>query len=401
MKKNRLYFGLGLAGILVLATVVAAQSRQDSSAAADEQVVLVSGYGAIIGGDEAKARDDALANALRNAVEQVAGTLVESEVLVKNYQTMEDRVYSQTTGYVRSYKILKQHRKDATLFETTISAVVRRGRLKDDLKALGLIMRRKGKPRLMVLIDEKNMDTHYFYTNYDLNTTRTTLQQTLMEKGFNFVDPAVIRNALKRDAASAAVEGNEAAARKIALERGAEVLILGKAIAQANTGRPGVMRRTGFYSCMATINLRAVRADDGRILASTSQQAVAAHINPIAGGTRALKKAAVLAADDLANRIAAVWQQDIYSGTTIKLRILNVVSYAELTQLKRRLEAQIRGIQKIFQREFSGQTALWEINLKGSASQFAEELATKDFTPIKIKVMEVSQNTVQAKLIHQ
>ncbi len=399
MKNVSLYLKFSLAGLLILTTLVAAQP-QARSAGEDEQTVLVSGYGAIIGGDEAKARDDALANALRNAVEQVVGTLVESEVLVKNYQTMEDRVYSQTTGYVRSYKILKQHRKDANLFETTISAIVRKGRLKDDLKALGLLIRRKGKPRLMVLIDEKNMDTHYFYTNYDLNTTQTTLQQTLMEEGFDFVDPAVVRSALKRDAASAAVEGDAAAARKIALERGAEVLIIGKAIAQANSGRPGVMRRTGFYSSMATINLRAVRADDGKILASTSQQAVAAHINPIAGGTRALKKAAALAADDLANRIAAIWQQDIYSGTTIKLRILNVESYAELMRLKRQLEAQVRGIQKIFQREFSGQTALWEIDLKGNASQFAEELATKDFAPIKIKVMEVSQNTVQAK-IHQ
>ncbi|MCB0259660.1 MAG: hypothetical protein KDE62_08070, partial [Calditrichaeota bacterium] len=56
----------------------------------DEQEVIAKGLGAIIAGDEAKASDDALASALRNAVEQVVGTMIQSNTLVENYQLVED-----------------------------------------------------------------------------------------------------------------------------------------------------------------------------------------------------------------------------------------------------------------------------------------------------------------------
>ena len=60
----------------------------------DMQEVVATGMGAILAGDEVKAKEDAIAAALRNAVEQVVGMHVESDVLVQNYQTMEDKIYT-------------------------------------------------------------------------------------------------------------------------------------------------------------------------------------------------------------------------------------------------------------------------------------------------------------------
>ncbi len=367
--------------------------------ASDEQEVVARGVGAIIGGDVAKAEDDALASALRNAVEQVIGTMVQSEVLVQNYQTIEDNIYSRTQGYVKRYEVVNKSQRGDNILEITIKAVVKKSDLKNDLEAIGLLISRKGRPRLMVIVDEKNMGEHYSYWSVDMNTTENEIMNQLLEKGFPFVDRQVAMKKLERDMIMAAVNGDETAARSIGLQAGAEVLIVGKAFSKPASGAPAVLRQAGMVSCQATVNLRAIRADDGTILATSSQQAAAAHIDQLTGGTLALKRAAKMAADELSDKIIARWQKDIYSGTTINLRLLNVGSYSDLVKIKNLLPVVIRGVQKVYQRDYSQNTAFFEMEVRGNANQVAEELVMKDLSPYKIEVMNVTQNTIVAKLV--
>ncbi len=363
-----------------------------------EKTVIVKGVGAIIGGDEAKAEDDAIANALRMAVEQVVGTLIQSDVLVQNYQVVESNIYSQSRGYVKSYRLIDKRMRGDNILEVTIEAVVKKSDLENDLQALGLLMARKGMPRLMILVDEKNMDQHFYSYSIDMNTTETELMNLLMEKGFTFVDRGVVMQKLRRDAVLAAVEGNTDMAKQIARESGAELLIVGKAFSKPASNVPSVVRQAGLMSLQATINLRAVRADDGRIIATTSQQAAAAHIDPLTGGTQALQKAARLAAQDLVRKIVQVWQKDVYAGTTIQIRILDVPSYEDLIKFKNMITSYIRGVKSVYQREFTGTVALLDVEVTGKASQVAEELSLKDFSPYHVDILNVSQNSLVIKL---
>ncbi|MFZ0389873.1 MAG: hypothetical protein WAN36_05390 [Calditrichia bacterium] len=366
-----------------------------------QQEVIVRGVGLILNGDEAKAEDDAKANALRNAVEQVIGTMIQSDVLVQNYQTIEDNIYSRTAGYVQNYSVVNKNKPSENMLELTVRAVVKKGNLENDLDAIGLLMARKGKPRLMTMIDEMNMDTHYNAWSVDMNTTENALMNKFLEKGFPFVDQATAARKLQRDMVSAALSGDENAARQIANETGAEVLIVGKAIAKPASAGPAVLQQAGMISCQATVNLRAIRADDGSVLATTNQQAAAAHIDQITGGTLALQRATELASNDLSGKILSRWQQDVYSGTTVNLRLLNVESYSDLIKFKNMLPVYVRGVQKVFQRSYSENTALFDLAVTGSANQVAEELIMKDFSPFKIEVMNISQNTIVAKINKQ
>lgn len=393
--------GLLLLTLLLVITfgIISSYAVPQVEPASDEQEVVARGVGAIIGGDVAKAEDDALASALRNAVEQVIGTMVQSEILVQNYQTIEDNIYSRTQGYVKRYEVVNKSQRGDNILEITIKAVVKKSDLKNDLEAIGLLISRKGRPRLMVIVDEKNMDEHYSYWSVDMNTTENEIMNQLLEKGFPFVDRQVAMKKLERDMIMAAVNGDETAARSIGLQAGAEVLIVGKAISKPASGAPAVLRQAGMVSCQATVNLRAIRADDGTILATTSQQAAAAHIDQLTGGTLALKRAAKMAADELSDKIIARWQKDIYSGTTINLRLLNVGSYSDLVKIKNLLPVVIRGVQKVYQRDYSQNTAFFEMEVRGNANQVAEELVMKDLSPYKIEVMNVTQNTIVAKLV--
>jgi hypothetical protein len=283
--------------------------------------------------------------------------------------------------------------------ETTIRAVVKKSNLENDLNAIGLLISQKNKPRVMVLIDEVNMNQHYYYyDNRDLNTTANELTNKFLEKGFTFVDQNVVTQKLQRDAALAAVEGDANAAQTIARESGAEVLIVGKAISKAASGGPAVLKQSGMVSCQATINLRAVRADDGSIIATTSKQAAAVHVDDITGGTQALIKASDLAAEELTKKILSAWQKDVYSGTTIQMRVMNVPSFNDLVKFKNMVKTNVRGVQEVYQRDYSANTAVLDIDVRGDARQIAEELTLKDFTPYKIDVVNVSQNSLVVKL---
>jgi len=369
-----------------------------TGAGQEEQEVVAKGLGAIIGGDQAKAADDALASALRSAVEQVVGTMVQSNVLVENYQVVEDQIYSRTQGYVKSYQVLSQTPRDNTIMEVTVRAIVKKSNLENDLNAIGLLIQQKNKPRIMVLVDEKNMDLHYYYDHYDLNTTANQLTNKFLEKGFTFVDKDVVLRKLQRESVQAALDGDTKSAESIARESGAEVLIMGKAVAKEASGGPAVLRQSGMVSCQATLNLRAVRADDGTIIAVTSQQAPAVHVDNVTGGTQALIKAADLAANDLTTKILKVWQQDVYSGTTIQMRVMEVPSFADLSKFREMLKTHVRGVQNVYQREYSGGTALLDLDVRANASQVADELGRKDFSPYRVQVVNFSQNYLVIKL---
>lgn len=52
------------------------------------------------------ARDHAISDALRKAVEQGVGVFINSETAVKNFTLLKDEIYSNAQGYVASYRII-------------------------------------------------------------------------------------------------------------------------------------------------------------------------------------------------------------------------------------------------------------------------------------------------------
>lgn len=374
-------------------TLMYAQQQEEA------KQVIANGMGAILAGDEVKAREDAISSALRNAVEQVVGTMIESDVLVENYQTVEDKIYTRTTGYVQQYDIMSTNKQSDNVIEVTIRAMVKLSDLRNDLQAIGVLISRKGKPRTMVLIDERNITTNYHQLIADLNTTETTIMNEMMNMGFPFVDAVQAKKNIARDMAQAAIQGDAAAAASIATRLGAEILITGTAISKVASGGPAVVRNAGFKSCQANINLRVIRADDATIIAVASAYDRAAHIDEVTGGSQALEKAAKKASSELADKIIKVWQQDVYSGTQVQLQVLNITSFSQLNIFKNSLSSYIRGVQSVNQRSFEGGSALFDIDIKGNAEQLASELDTKEIEGMKLQVIGLTANKVTVKIL--
>ncbi|MBW2260155.1 MAG: hypothetical protein JRF18_06845, partial [Deltaproteobacteria bacterium] len=143
-------------GMLFLVFAIAA----GSALAQDESVKKIVSIG-MAGGQSPQARDVAINDALRNAVEQGVGTYISSETIVEQLTLVEDRIYSESRGYITSYEIIEEGVKEG-VYQVKISAVVKMEQLADDLESIGLLIRKKQNPRVMVVVFSKEVHSPYW-----------------------------------------------------------------------------------------------------------------------------------------------------------------------------------------------------------------------------------------------
>jgi hypothetical protein len=123
----------------------------------------------------------------------------------------------------------------------------------------------------------------------------------------------------------------------------AEVVVLGRAVAR-DAGR---IEEFNLRSCRAEISVRAIQVDNGHVLASANANAVAPHVDPLAGATAALKKASEKLAKTLVANIINKWAKP---AAIITLDIVDVVRYPDFVRFKGVLKEQVRGVSKVYQR---------------------------------------------------
>ena len=367
------------------------------------QTIMVKGEGWFEGSDWTIGKDRALQDALRKAVEQAVGTMVSSETRVQNFQLLSDEILTQTEGYVQNYQILSEKQdKDKNVYEVTIQASVATGPLKEKLQALGILLRQVGKPRIMILIAEQNIGQQYYSywwgqqrgEQTDLTIAENTIMDRFREKGFDFVDHSAQSKDIKATPAFQVAELNDRAAITLGKQADAEVVIVGKALAKS----VGNIAGTAMKSVQANISLRAIQADDGRVLSSGAEHAAAVHIDEVTAGAEALKKASVKISDKMIGDIIQNFQKRVGATTLVQLNITGLSDHEDLVKFKNILQSQVRGVEGVYERSFSGNAARIVVDIKGSAQSLSEELSRKSFKEVAVKVVGRTWNTVEVNV---
>jgi hypothetical protein len=109
----------------------------------------------------------------------------------------------------------------------------------------------------------------------------------LHEAGFPLVDPALAHTAAQKDLVKKAVEGDESAAVELGRDFGAQLLIIGVADWGA---RPDPVDGT-LITATSDVNVRALRLDQGNVVASAQGQARAIDATEQAARTKAVRSA--------------------------------------------------------------------------------------------------------------
>ena len=103
------------------------------------------------------ARDKALDDARRKAVEQAVGAVISSSTVTENFELLEDKIFSQAAGYVRSYVVVDESRDADGIYSVTIDCEVSAGKIDSDLAAIQNLLAQKQMPRVLVMVSEQNV----------------------------------------------------------------------------------------------------------------------------------------------------------------------------------------------------------------------------------------------------
>lgn len=365
-----------------------------SSADAEEiRETVAVGVGVVIQGDQAIARDRAVDDALRRVVEQAVGTLLESETRVRNYQVLSSDIYSHSSGYIQSYQVIGESIEE-DLLKITIRAAISIESLTDDLKAMGILFKRLDKSRIMVMIKEENAALD---EDIPLHQTKDILIEKLSAKGFSFVNYRAEDQYFESEDFQLNESENTKLAASLGLHEGADVVIIGKTLVEEN--QDSAHKKTGrFKSYLATVSIRAIKADTGNLLAMADSTATADHINPLTGGNEAVKKAIGLASENLIRNMIHRLNREMKRFLTVQL-IINGLNDQLLFRLKNDLKSKIPGVVAIHQRFFVGNTANLDVEISDSSQIFADELTRKRFSDYDLSMISYSHDTIKIQLI--
>ncbi len=237
---------------------------------ADDVAVIVEGRAALGSGGVASARDVAVHDAMRRAVEQVVGTLIDSRTLTENFVTVRDRIYAASDGYVSHYALRGEGvERDGQTYRVELAATVRRGRVKDDLASYRILQARTGHKRVMVVgaADPAAGLAADEASSY-VDAAVAGANAALAEREFRIFDAAATTRVARRIGLASGASAESELVRA-ALDQGAELCVL-LSIAPGKRAAPGPGRFSMGY---ATVRAKAFDTTTGRILGVGSGEA--------------------------------------------------------------------------------------------------------------------------------
>ena len=125
-------------------------------------------------------------NALRAAVENTLGVLIDSETLVQNNMVINDQIYTQSRGFITNYNVINRSQLSSGEWQVTINAVVDdnpNSKLMNELTRLGIIDNKLRNPKIAVYIPE-----HHIQYRVPDPAGETAVVKALVEAGAEDTD---------------------------------------------------------------------------------------------------------------------------------------------------------------------------------------------------------------------
>ena len=230
--------------------------------------------------------------------------------------------------------------------------------------------------------------------NTPTNFAETKLLSMFYDKGFDVVDRQLVQALKGKPDFEQALEGNVAAAAKIAGMLGAEVIVIGTA--KISSG--GVFY--GMTSGQADLNGKIVRADTGEILAVVpSAHGKKPHISPSTAGVNAVNDAAQEMGEDIIRQLIQKWstQQSNFVKVFIVLKNADFGSYMMFQSF---LSAQtVSGIRNAYSKSLNDGVAEYEVEFEGKAMDLAMGLSQTTPDGLNFKVTGMTGNRITAEIV--
>jgi hypothetical protein len=386
---RRLGAGLATAFLLLCWTGAGAQ-RIDQDATTKWVTVTAESPGT-----DTNAKDEAVARALRKAVEEACGVFLKARSTTEDYQAVYDKVFADTVGYVREHKVLKVWTEADVTF-ATVRACVSSQRFEQDWAAIAHTVEQENNPRMIVAIAEA---IHWSATSpsYEVErngTVQGKIEDFLLQKGIVLVDKETAGEVAKRDILLAVIKDDAESVAALGAQFRAEVVVMGRATAKF--GRTLDVAGQEMYQYTATLNVRVVQTDSARILAVKSYGPTTVTVLQYAGGEeKALAKLADEAAPKLLAAVVEAWARRANVSRTVQLAISGMDHKS--WKAFRDEAVKIPGVQALRLRDITENMANIDVEYRYTNENLADKVSS--LKTVRLEITEITANRIKLKLL--
>lgn len=134
-----------------------------ASQVSTDLTLQVEGRAPIIKNDEARAREEAVKNALEKAILQATAKILLDKYEDEKFQAVKSIVVSKVDRYVKNYRMISETRLNDE-YTANVHAVIALAPVRDDLQQMGILQDQSGKERVSVSLSLAGMKK---YSDFD------------------------------------------------------------------------------------------------------------------------------------------------------------------------------------------------------------------------------------------
>lgn len=302
---------------------------------ASTKEVTVEGVADITNG-EAAAREAAIRNAQRHAVEEVLGSYIqtnfsaEQKEIASNNQSsfssqVQDQIMTKSSGFIETQKVVSEKR-DGSMYRVTLTAAVRVSSLKAQIDALQTLLKSADYPKVIVLVGERYKNQQGTVQWIDRPAVVPEIEEALLKRTFELVAKDVAERTRNDAGKLEPLLQSDAQMAALGAKNGADVVVTG--ISDVTFSAFNEFNDNMYY-VSARINLRAINASSGKVMSSFEHVGRSAGVSEDLARVKAVQDATPEAADKLLAGMVQVWKQEAAQGRRFHLTVMKVKNYGK------------------------------------------------------------------------
>lgn len=262
------------------------------------------------------------------------------------------------------------------------------------------VLRAAPPPKVMVLVDEKSLGT------IATSEIEAMAVRMLGERQIESVDQDMVRANLQRAQQALRGAGDDRGAAALGREFGADVIIVGEAVAKPSARR---IADSNLRTYQAAVTLRAVRTDNSVNLASASEDASVVALDDVAGSAKALREAGRAALEALIPRMLEKWNAGAPLAAApsnaspavanLDLTIGGVDQVWKLKAIRDALRGRANHIAEVTQKNYAQGMAVFRVTCRLPAEELAESLVLQPPEGLKMQVVEVTPAALTLRVV--
>ncbi|MBP1725462.1 MAG: hypothetical protein H6Q51_760 [Deltaproteobacteria bacterium] len=392
---TRLPLHLVCAGLVTCLLLVAPLSLVSTQSDEASRPLVVTGSGPAPSREVADARDLALREALRSAVEQTVGRLLPAQRIVRYYPLLGERIFDRSMTYVQDYQIVHET-KGPQLYRVTVQTTLHMDRLRQDLQQLGLFLTDAERPTVVVLVAEKpgpKAPWVWWWRTSPPEQQSLAFTQAIgrvfSSRGLIVLSPSSLLGKLPQDQTYQEPLLGDGPGSALGKALGARIVVAGEVSHQpAAGGSPAT----------ATGSLRALRTDSGQLVtqaaATIPVQPTPEQPSPGHGFTALAERLG----SQLADAILAPVITGGKAAREVTVRVLGVRSYGDLLRIKEYLQ-EAPGVTRVDQVQLQGAQGSVTVVFSGGIEEVGRALQGRDFGAFTTSTDSVGEDSITVSIM--